>query len=579
MTGDAGETRSGRTAPVQSIFDGCWGMKPLFWYVGEGLPARVDDSVGLRGYRFDNDSFMLTTLDFVVIAAYLIGVAVFGIWSGGTQQSTDDYFLGNRNLPWWAVCFSVVATETSTLTVVGVPAVAYGGTLTFLQITGGYLIGRILVSVYFLPRYYAGKLHTAYAFLGHRYGEDMQATASVTFLVTRLLADGVRLFATAIPLKVIADMAGVGATYFQIILVIGVVTAIYTLVGGIKAVVWMDVVQMLLYVGGALLAIGFLLGDLPSGWWGEAVAAGKTNFIDLGLDHSFGRWLTEPYTLGTALIGGAIFSMASHGTDQLIVQRLLACRDEGDSRKALIGSAVVVMVQFALFLGVGLLLWVHYDGASVEALGLQRGDEVFPMYIIEGLPAGLSGLILAGIVAAAMSSLSSSLNALASSSVNDLYERVMGRPLEADRGLFVSRLLTLFWGVVFIGFASLFQDSDNPVVELGLSIASFTYGGLLGVFLLGLWHDGTRQLDALVSFVVTIGVMVLIIFGVWHSPSEGWTFVLGPSEAFIEEANLRSIGWPWYTAIGTAINLAVGSLMALRHRIRKKEPATGPVGE
>jgi len=521
--------------------------RPLDWFVNGRTP-------------------MLTTLDFVVLVAYLAGVAVFGIWAGGRQESTTDYFLGGRNLPWWAVCFSVVATETSTLTVVGIPAVAYGGSLTFLQITLGYLVGRVIVGVYFLPRYYAGQLETAYAFLGDRYGNTMRGAASVTFLVTRLLADGVRLFATAIPLKVIADTAGLETTYFQIILVIGAVTALYTLVGGIKAVVWMDVVQMLLYVGGALAAIGFLLGDVPAGWWATAVEAGKTNLIDLGLDHSLGRWLTMPYTLGTAVVAGAIFSMASHGTDQLIVQRLLACRDEADSQKAIVGSAVIVMVQFALFLGVGLLLWAHYDGAPIEALGLQRSDEVFPKYIIEGLPAGLSGLILAGIVAAAMSSLSSSLNALASSSVNDLYERIAGRSLAAGRGLLVSRGLTLFWGVVFIGFASLFQDSSNPVVELGLSIASFTYGGLLGAFLLGLWHENTRQLDALIAFAVSIAAMVLIIFGVWHSPSEGWMFVLRPSDATVQELSLRTIGWPWYTAIGTAINLAVGHLLALRHR-------------
>ena len=507
---------------------------------------------------------MLTPLDLVILAAYLVGVAAFGIWAGGTQESTTDYFLGGRDLPWWAVCFSVVATETSTLTVIGVPAVAYGGSLTFLQITLGYLVGRLVVAAYFLPRYYEGELQTAYAFLGDRFGDTMRGTASVTFLLTRLLADGVRLFATAIPLKVIADTAGVNMTYFQIILIIGVATAIYTLVGGIKAVVWMDVVQMGLYVGGALVAIGFLLGDVPAGWWSEAVAAGKTNLIDLGLDHSLGRWFTMPYTLGTAVIGGAIFSMASHGTDQLIVQRLLACRDEDDSRKALVGSALIVMVQFALFLGVGLLLWAHYDGASVEALGLQRSDEVFPKYIIEGLPPGLSGLILAGIVAAAMSSLSSSLNALASSSVNDLYERITGRALEGARGLRISRLLTLFWGVVFIGFASLFQDSNNPVVELGLSIASFTYGGLLGAFLLGLWDDSVQQTDALIAFAVTIGVMVLVIFGVWHGPTVGWTFVLNPSDARVAEEGLRGIGWPWYTALGAALNLGVGRLLAAR---------------
>ncbi len=509
---------------------------------------------------------MLTPFDTVVLVGYLLAVAAFGIWSGGTQDSATDYFLGGRDLPWWAVCFSVVATETSTLTVVGIPAVAYGGTLTFLQITLGYLAGRLLVAVYFLPRYYAGQLETAYAFLGNRYGSLMQGAASVTFLVTRLLADGVRLFATAIPLKVIADTAGISVSYFAIILVIGVVTAVYTLVGGITAVVWMDVVQMILYVGGALAAIGFLLGDVPAGWWSTAVDAGKTTLFDLGLDHTLGRWFTMPYTLGTAVIAGAVFSMASHGTDQLIVQRLLACRTEGDSQKAVVGSAVIVMVQFALFLAVGLLLWGHYDGASLDALGLHRSDEVFPKYIIEGLPAGLSGLLLAGIVAAAMSSLSSSLNALASSSVNDLYTRLFGQTLDSDNEVFVSRLLTLFWGVVFIGFASLFQDSNNPVVELGLSIASFTYGGLLGAFLLGLWHEGTRQGDALIAFVVSIGAMILIIFGVWHHPEQGWLFILNPADAYVQEADLRTIGWPWYTTIGTLINLAVGSLLALRPR-------------
>ena len=518
---------------------------------------------------------MLTTVDYVVIVLYLLGVAAFGILAGGRQESTADYFLGSRDLPWWAVCFSVVATETSTLTVIGIPAVAYGGSLTFLQITFGYLIGRLAVSVYFLPRYYAGKLNTAYAFLGNRYGDSMRATASVTFLVTRLLADGVRLFATAIPLKVIFDTAGFSVSYFEIILVIGVITAIYTLIGGIKAVVWMDVVQMLLYIGGAALAIGLLLGEVPSGWWQNAVAAGKTQILDFGSEQSWGRWFTQPYTFVAAIVGGGFLSMASHGTDQLIVQRLLACRSKSDSQKALIGSALVVMLQFALFLAVGLLLWGYYDGASIDTLGLQRGDEIFPKYIIEGLPPGVSGLLLAGIVAAAMSSLSSSLNALASSSMNDLYEHVVGAPMNPDRGLLISRGLTLFWGVVFIGFASLFQDSNNPVVELGLSIASFTYGGLLGAFLLGLWHDGTRQADALIAFVVSIGAMVLIIFGVWHSPSQGWMFVLSPSDAYVQEASLRTIGWPWYTAIGAGINLAVGSLLALRHRAPVAERTGG----
>lgn len=509
---------------------------------------------------------MLTPLDYVVLVVYLLGVAAFGILAAGRQQSTSDYFLGGRNLPWWAVCFSVVATETSTLTVIGIPAVAYGGALTFLQLTFGYLVGRVVVAGIFLPRYYAGELNTAYGFLGARFGDGMRAAASVTFLVTRLLADGVRLFATAIPLKVIAAAAGLSVGYFEIILVIGLVTVAYTLVGGIRAVVWMDVVQMTLYVGGAIFAVVVLLGDVPADWWQQATDAGKTHLLDAGLGDGIVGILTKPYALPAAVIGGAIFSMASHGTDHLIVQRLLACRSAQDSQKALVGSAFLVMAQFALFLGLGLLLWVFYGGASVEALGLSRADEIFPHFIIEGLPPGISGLLLAGIVAAAMSTLSSSLNALASSSMSDIYERVVGKTLEPRRALRVSRVLTLFWGIVFIGFASLFQESDNPVVELGLSIASFTYGGLLGVFLLGLVNRRARQVDALIAFGVTIAAMVFIIFGVWHSPIEGWLFHFRPSPSTVAARGLQPIGWPWYTVIGVAINLGVGSLLALRHR-------------
>ena len=509
---------------------------------------------------------MLTSLDYTVIAVYLAGVAAFGIRAGGRQTSTADYFLGGRDLPWWAVCFSVVATETSTLTVIGVPAVSYGGTLTFLQITFGYLLGRLVVSVVFLPRYVHGNLSTAYAFLGERYGDTMRGAASVTFLVTRLLADGVRLFATAIPIKIIAASAGLEVSYFAIIAVIGLVTIVYTLIGGIKAVVWMDVVQMGVYVGGALGAVVVLLGDVPSGWWTSAAAAGKTQLIDFGLGGGFSAWLTQPYAFVTAVVGGGIFSMASHGTDQLIVQRLLACRTLRDSQKALVGSGFVVMFQFALFLFVGLLLWSYYGGAPVADLGLTRGDEVFPKFIIEGLPPGVSGLILAGIIAAAMSTLSSSLNALASSTVFDLYERFGGRSLDERKALRTSRLLTLGWGLVFILFATLFEDQQNPVVELGLAIATFTYGGLLGVFLLGLLNRRTQQTDAIVAFAVTIVAMVLIIRGVWYGPDVGWVLTLSPSDVQPGGPALSAIGWPWYTAIGAAITLTVGSLLALRHR-------------
>lgn len=513
---------------------------------------------------------MLTTADYLVIVVYLVGVAGLGIYMGGRQRSTSDYFLGNRNLPWWAVCFSVVATETSTLTIISVPAVAYGGAMTFLQIAGGYLLGRLAVSVLFLPKYFNGNLTTAYAFLGQRFGDRMRMTASVTFMVTRLLADGVRLFATAIPLKVIADSAGLtlfGApvTYLQIIVVLGIITVIYTMIGGIRAVVWMDVIQMILYIGGGMLAIVLLAQAIPQGGWNVAAEAGKLTILDLGMGDSFADWVAKPYVLVTAVVGGGIFSMASHGTDQLIVQRLLTCRNLRDSQRALVGSAVVVATQFALFLTVGVLLWIYYAGQAPEALGLSRTDEVFPKYIIEGLPAGLSGLLLAGILAAAMSTLSSSLNSLASSTMMDMYERLVKQPLVDARALLLSRGMTLAWGALFVVFASLFEDTQNPVVELGLAIASFTYGGLLGAFLLGLLIARARESDAILAFAVTIVAMVGIIFGLWHHPEHGWILTLMPDDALVAAEDLRQVAWPWYTAMGSALAVGVGALLSARH--------------
>lgn len=521
---------------------------------------------------------MLSIFDFIVIAVYLVGIAILGIRLGGRQRSTDDYFLGGRDLPWWAVCFSVVATETSTLTIIGVPAVAYGGTMTFLQLTGGYLVGRIAVSLLFLPRYFKGEMNTAYAYLGKRFGDRMRSTASVTFMVTRLLADGVRLFATAIPIKVIADSAGMsfmGApiSYGQIILLLGVITAIYTMVGGIRAVIWIDVVQMALYLLGGLLCVILLVNGLPENWFQMAAQEGKFTVIDLGLGGSFTDWITQPYIALTAVIGGGVFSMASHGTDQLIVQRLLTCRNLKDSQRALVGSAVLVAFQFALFLIVGVLLWIHYGGVSPQELGLSRGDEVFPRYIIEGLPAGISGLLLAGILAAAMSTLSSSLNSLASSSMLDLVERFMKRSINEARRLLFSRALTLFWAGLFIVFASLFENTENPVVELGLAIASFTYGGLLGGFLLGIIVKEAREWDAVIAFSLTIVTMVLVIFGVWHSPEQGWIFVLNPTDSMIEASGLRQIAWPWYTLIGSVLCVFVGFLLSLRNRYTNHGPS------
>ncbi len=480
---------------------------------------------------------MLRGLDFAVIIVYLAASALVGLYLSGRQKDLRGYFLGNRDLPWWAVSLSVVATETSALTVISVPAVAYLGNMTFLQLALGYFIARVLVALVLLPKYYAGELATAYAFLSERFGPKMQVAASVAFLFTRLLADGVRLFAAAIPMRVILAGFGFDVSFFWIIIALALVTIVYTYIGGIRAVVWVDVLQMALYIGGGLISLAVIAGRLPEGFWNAAVAAGKTQLFDFASNP-----VSAPYAFVTAVVGGALLSMASHGADQIIVQRLLACRTLRDSQKALIASGVVVAFQFALFLLVGLALWGYYGGQPVAELGVTSADEIFPRFIVEGLPAGLSGLLLAGIMASAMSTLSSSLSALSSSTMTDLYARLVRRPLGDSEGLRLGRAMTLMWGLAFIVFANLFSGTDNPVVELGLSVAGITYGGLLGAFFLGLFVSKARQTDAITGFGIAVAVMAYL---------------------FVFQRGL--IGFTWYTAIGVAITMTIGWLLSRRH--------------
>ena len=312
--------------------------------------------------------------DYIIIALYLIGVAVFGIVSGGKQKTVKDYFAGSKTVPWWAVCFSIVAAETSTLTFISIPGLAYLANLNFLQVTIGYLLGRIVVAYLFLPAYDKGELKTAYTFLENRFGGKTRSYASIVFLFTRTAADGVRLFATAIPLKLMLDI-----NYPAAIIIIAIVSLVYTYTGGMKGIIWVDVIQMFIYLGGALIAGIFLLNHLPEGWSTVISAASvgnKFEIINFGFNNGIAGFFSQPYTLIGGLLGGAFLSMASHGTDQLIVQRLLSTKSLRDSQKAIIGSGVIVIIQFAIFLVLGVMLFAFYGKIDVKA------DEIFPMYII-----------------------------------------------------------------------------------------------------------------------------------------------------------------------------------------------------
>jgi solute:Na+ symporter, SSS family len=478
-------------------------------------------------------------LDYIILIAYIVAVALFGILRRGKQQSAKDYFLGHDEIPWWAVCFSIVSAETSTLTFISIPGLAYLANLNFLQVTVGYLLGRIVIGYLFLPAYYKGELSTAYAFLEGRFGSKTRSLASVVFLFTRVAAEGVRLFAAAIPLKFV-----LGVDYPTAIILLAVVALLYTYAGGVRGVIWVDAVQMVVYLTGAVVAAIVLMNSHPGGLQGImrlAAEGGKFSFINFGAGGHF--WGTA-YTLPAGLLGGAFLSMASHGTDQLIVQRVLATKSLVAGRKALIGSGVIVILQMTLFMIVGLMLFGHYNGASVASLGLQRADEIFPRYIIEGLPTGITGFVIAGLTAVALSTLGGSISSMASSTILDLYKPRASKQLSPEKEVLLSRLATVLWAFLLVLSAFFFMNTTQTVVELALSIASFTYGGLLGTFLLGLLSKRATQEDALAGFVGGIFVMVTVI-------------------------SLNLVAWTWFTVIGVAATLLIGEGLALLGKRRE----------
>lgn len=486
-------------------------------------------------------------IDLLIVIVYMFGTAALGVWIGRRQKDTTDYFLGGRNIPWFAVTLSIVATETSVLTFISVPAISYQGDLTFIQLIFGYAVGRLAVAFLMIPAYYQGSIETAYHFLGTRFGPNMRKAASLTFMATRLFADGVRLFATAIPLAVIIKGSGFFGTltdsrfYIVSILVISFITVLYTTFGGIKSVIWVDMIQWIIYIAGALLAAGLILYKLPDGFasLAEAVVdAGKTRWLDLGAHLSPGDFFRSPYTFFTALVGGAVFTLASHGTDQLFVQRILTCGNLRASQKAIALSGLVVLFQFALFLGLGLLLFAFYQGQSPAALGLARADGIFPKFIVEVIPTGVCGLVVAALFAAAISTLAGSLSSLSSSTVLDIYVPLFGKGKTQPQLLRISRIVTLCWAILLMGTATVFISLKGTVIETALSIASYTYGGLLGVFLLGLFYRKASQRDALIGFFTALVTMLFLIHFV-------------------------KLAWPLYTLAGSLMAVTIGMMSSM----------------
>ena len=495
------------------------------------------------------------TLDLIIVCLYLTGTILLSAYFSRSHRNIRDYFVTGRRMPWWAIMGSIVATETSTVTFISVPGFAYGADLTFLQLVVGYLIGRIAVSILFIPAYFRGDLLTVYQLLGRRFGSGVRRLTAAIFLVTRSLADGFRLFATGLVLAALltlptmeqAALAWVpwldpaDTLLATSVLMLGIVTAVYTYLGGMSAVIWNDVTQLSIYLVGAMLAAVILLDRIPGGW-AEVMqvgsAAGKFRLIDFTWD------LTQDYTLWSGVVGGAFLTTATHGTDQLLVQRYLCGRSARQAATALLVSGAVIFVQFLLFLFIGTMLYVYYTGdaaaevATFTVNGQVQTDRIFPTFIVSQLPVGVMGLVVAAIFAAAMSTLSSSLNSSSAAAVADFYIPMTGRSRSDGHYLAVSRGLTAVWGAVQIAVALAAIELSGRVVDEVLGIASFTNGVILGIFLLGTLTRSVRQRAVFVG----VGAGALTMLAV---------------------RMLTGVSWQWYVVVGSSATFAAGWLASL----------------
>jgi len=500
----------------------------------------------------------MKALDLIIIFGYLIGIVLFGTWFGRKQKTTADYFLGDRSVPWWAVAFSIVATETSTITFISIPGVAFarGGNFGFLQLVFGYLLGRIVISILFIPSYFRGELLTVYQLLDQRFGGKIKMVAASLFVVMRNIADGIRLLLTAIVLAAVyaafQPAANAETIIIGSIVLIGLAMIIFTYFGGMEAVIWVEVIQLGIYIAGAIAAAIVLINSIDGGLAAANSLArqfSKYSLFDFAFDY------TRTYTFWSGLIGGCFLTMSTHGTDQYLVQRYLCTDHPRKATIALLTSGGIVLAQFIGFLFIGVLLFAFYHPftdpayatAASAAFPFTGGDRVFPDFITKYMPTGLSGLVVAAIFAAAMSS---SLNSIAATAVNDLYKPF--RPNREDKHyLKVSHVLTLIWGVVQIGVALAVRNQPGSALSMALSIASLINGPILGVFLVGTFLRRVSQPPALIGMLVSIGSMLYVFFA-------------------------TTIAWTWYVFLGSLVTFVVAWLASFAFAPSTK--ATGPIG-
>src|ERR1700736_5314287 len=467
----------------------------------------------------------LNHLDFAIIALYLAGITLFGLRFRRKQRTLRDYFLAGRDIPWWAIALSIVAAETSTLTIISIPGLAYDTNFTFLQVVMGYVLGRVIMSFLLLPHYFRRDLYTAYELIERRFGRRLRSLTAGLFLLTRAAGEGVRVYAVSIVVSIALGTGEVAS-----IAIITALTVIYTFEGGLAAVIWTDVVQTAIYVGGTLVGLVTIVHLVPGGWSAIHTAAAAASKLEI-FDFRGSVWI--PYTFWSGVVGGTFFTLASHGTDQLIVQRLLAARGQKQSATALVSSGLAVLFQFALFLIVGIMLWAYYHAPSAV---LGKSDRIYPTFIVTRMPHGISGLLIAAILAAAMSNLSAALNSLSSSSIMDFYVQLRPQADEHTR-MRLSRMSTFFWALLLFGLAVLSLHKAGRVIEVGLQIASVAYGALLGVFLLGVLTRRANERGAMVGMLFGFGIELYL----WGT----------------------RVPWTWWVMIGTVVTFAVGYVASI----------------
>jgi len=467
-------------------------------------------------------------LDYLILVAYFLSLGTIGWIASRREKNTEDYFLGGRRIPWWAVTLSILATEVSAVTFIGAPGDSYRGNYAYLQFAFGSLLGRVLIAFLFLPAFYKGKVTSIYEFLGQRFGNHSRLTAASFFFITRLLASGVRLLIVSLALSVVT-----GFSLVPIIVVVALIALGYTLIGGIKAVIWTDVLQFSIFMGGALLAIFFLLREIPGGWNGlrTYLEPGKFKVFDFSFS------LTSSTIFWVALVNGCFQTFAALGTDQDLTQRMLTCKKLGGGQRALILTGFIDFPVVFIYLLLGSCLFCFYQsmGNPLPPHIAADLDTVFPHFIVTGLPAGVRGLLIASIFAAAMSSLDSAINALSSSAVMDIYKPFIRPGRSQKHYLRASRIFVVIFCILLVASALLLNRIEGGKLWLGFKVTGFTYGAMLGVFLLGVL---TRRSNDRMNLWAMISSSLLLL---------SFTMI---EKVFLDGATL--LAWPWYVVVGTA---------------------------